>query len=50
MTGVEEGLEAMLPLIEQRIAKLPAAPEASAGPSRTLETGDGEELVEELGH
>ncbi len=46
MTGVEQGLDAVLPLLEQRIA--------SGGPRRPhpegSEESDGEELVEELGH
>jgi hypothetical protein len=44
MTGVEQGLDAVLPLIEQRLHR-----GAAGGPARDARS-DGEELVEELQH
>jgi hypothetical protein len=51
MTGVEQGLDTMLPLIEQRIMEIARRPPA-AGPARTERPrdSDGDELVEEVMH
>ena len=51
MTGVEQGLDTLLPLIEQRIMEIARRPPAQAAAQHASQRdSDGDELVEELTH